>query len=123
MNDRIQAGYTAGLSRLAGHAHVRVLSEGGDAFGTPPTPTILTTTLAAVLAEPDVLLVECFGPTVLMVGYRHETDLLTAAGAIDGQLTATIIGEEGDPIASELVRLLARKAGRLLWNQWPTASA
>jgi NADP-dependent aldehyde dehydrogenase len=120
LNDRIQHGYAAVLTKLSGHAQVDVLLEGGETFGAPPTPTVLTTTLDAVLSDPDVLLTECFGPTVLMVTYRDDTDLLTAARTIDGQLTATIVGQDSDPIVPELVRLLARKAGRLLWNQWPT---
>ena len=33
---------------------------------------------------------------------------------------ATIVGEDSDAIAPELIRLLAKRAGRLLWNQWPT---
>jgi NADP-dependent aldehyde dehydrogenase len=120
LNVFIQRGYRAALSGLAGHPQVHILAQGTQTFGTPPTPTVLTTTLAAVLADPDVLLAECFGPAVLIVTYRDETDLLTAARAIDGQLTATIAGQDDDPIVPELLRLLARKAGRLLWNQWPT---
>lgn len=120
LNDRIQCGYTAALEGLAGHPKVGVLSHDDDTFGTPPTPTVLTSTLEAVLSDPEVLLAECFGPTVLVVGYQDESDLLTAAQAIIGQLTATIVGEEGDRIVPELMRLLAGKAGRLLWNQWPT---
>lgn len=120
LNDRTRAGYAAGVDRLAGHADVSVLARGAGTDETPSVATVLTTTLAAVLADPDVLLAECFGPSVVVVTYRQETDLLTAARAIDGQLTATIVGEDGDSIAPELVRLLAGKAGRLLWNQWPT---
>ncbi|MDQ2847479.1 MAG: aldehyde dehydrogenase (NADP(+)) [Actinomycetota bacterium] len=120
LNDRIQHGYTAVLEGLAGHPAVEVLSQGSHAFGTPPTPTVLASTLEAVLADPRVLLSECFGPTVLAVKYRDEQDLLTAAQAVDGQLTATIVGEQSDRIVPELMRLLAGKAGRLLWNQWPT---
>lgn len=120
LNDRIQDGYTAVLEGLAGHPAVDVLSQGSHTFGRPPTPTVLVSILEAVLADPQVLLSECFGPTVLVVKYRDEEDLLTAAQAIDGQLTATIAGEESDRIVPELMRLLAGKAGRLLWNQWPT---
>ena len=120
LNDRIQDGYTATLDRLAEHPGVDVLAQGSDTFGAPPTPTVLTCTLKTVLGAPNVLLAECFGPTVLLVRYRVENDLLTAARAIDGQLTATIVAEETDQILPELVPLLATKAGRLLWNQWPT---
>jgi NADP-dependent aldehyde dehydrogenase len=45
---------------------------------------------------------------------------LDVARVIDGQLTATIVGEDTDEIAPELIRLLSKRAGRILWNQWPT---
>jgi NADP-dependent aldehyde dehydrogenase len=39
---------------------------------------------------------------------------------LEGQLTATIVGTDGDEIASDLIAVLSEKAGRVLWNQWPT---
>lgn len=125
LNARIQAGYTAVLGDLADHPKVTVLAGAGSPSGTStpadaPRPTILVTGIDTLLEDPVRLLTECFGPTVLLVTYREEADLLSAARSLDGQLTATIAGEPDDAIVPELVRLLARKAGRLLWNQWPT---
>ncbi|WP_354526972.1 aldehyde dehydrogenase (NADP(+)) [Nakamurella sp. UYEF19] len=126
LNSRIQAGYTAVLADLADHPEVSVLAGGPSGVPTnyegedPPGPTILVTGIAALLADPDTLLTECFGPTVLLVTYSDESELLAAARSLDGQLTATIAGEPDDAVVPELVRLLAGKAGRLLWNQWPT---
>ncbi len=44
-----------------------------------------------------------------------------------GSLTATVHGEAGDPADAELVRglfaQLESRAGRLLWNGWPTGVA
>lgn len=118
LNARIHDGYTAVLTKLAEHPGVQVL--GSETDGAAPAPTVLTTTLDVVLADPAVLLTECFGPTVLIVTYQDEADLLTAARALDGQLTATIVGQDDDAIVPDLMRLLATRAGRLLWNQWPT---
>ena len=42
------------------------------------------------------------------------------AEAIDGQLTASIIGTDDDPVVVPLRDALALKAGRVLWNGWPT---
>jgi NADP-dependent aldehyde dehydrogenase len=80
----------------------------------------LRTSVTDLLDDPHSLFRECFGPTVLVVTYDHDDDLLAVARMIDGQLTATIVGEEADDLAVELARLLAKRAGRLLWNQWPT---
>jgi NADP-dependent aldehyde dehydrogenase len=120
LNERIQSGYVEGLGGLSQHADVTVLAQGADPLADPPSPTVLHTSVDALLADLDGLFRECFGPTVLVVSYDDEAALLAVARAIDGQLTATIVGEEGDATAPELVRLLAKKAGRLLWNQWPT---
>ncbi len=62
---------------------------------------------------------ECFGPTALVVTYREESDLEVVATRLQGQLTAAIQGEGGDDVHA-LLRVLSGRAGRLLWNQWPT---
>ena len=51
-------------------------------------------------------------PHALVVTYDHDDDLLAVAEVIDGQLTATIIGKEDDPVAAPLRDALApRPAG------------
>ncbi len=120
LNERIQTGYVSVLKDLLKHDAVQVLGSTAGSFDTPPAPTLIATTAAALLADPEGLVTECFGPTALVATYRDESELLAVAQVIDGQLTATIHGEENDAIAPELIRLLARKAGRVLWNQWPT---
>jgi len=120
LNDRIQHGYTEVLEELMTHSDVRVLARGDDALSDPPSPTILTTSIDAVLEKRDELFRECFGPTALVVSYQHDAQLLDLARAIDGQLTATVFGQGSEEFVPELVRLLAKRAGRLLWNQLPT---
>lgn len=120
LNARIQRGYTETLGTLQGHADVRVLASSEGIVADPPTPTILVTDIDAVLRDPHTIVTEVFGPTALVVEYDDEAQLLEVARVIDGQLTATIVGEDSDAIAPELIRLLAKRAGRLLWNQWPT---
>lgn len=120
LNDRIHDSYTELLSELASHPAVSVLAQGADPLGDAPSPTLLLTTVAAVLAAQHELFAECFGPTAIIATYRDEAELLALANAIDGQLTATVAGDEADAIAPELIDVLREKAGRILWNQWPT---
>ena len=120
LNDRIHDGYVQALGDLSGHGCVEVLAQGSDPLGAAPSPTVLRTDLAELLAHQDELFRECFGPTVLVATYHEESDLLRFAAAVDGQLTATIVGQEGDAVVPALVDELREKAGRLLWNQWPT---
>ena len=90
----------------------------------PPSPTLLTTSAADLLADlrqgRDEVFRECFGPTTLVAPYDNEDELLAVAEAIDGQLTASIIGTDDDPVVAPLRDALALKAGRVLWNGWPT---
>ncbi len=120
LNGRIQDGYLRMLDGLAAHRGVTVLAQGSDPLADPPSPTLLVTDVTTLLEDVDGLFQECFGPTGLVVRYRSESELLDVAQAIDGQLTAAIQGEVDDEIAPALIRALAVKAGRLLWNAWPT---
>ncbi|NJC24094.1 NADP-dependent aldehyde dehydrogenase [Arthrobacter pigmenti] len=120
LNDRIQSGYVEVLEGLlAGNSSVQTLVRGDDALADPPAPTLLHTRVNDLLKQHETLLAECFGPSALVVSYEDEAQLLEVARVLEGQLTATIQGEENDDV-TELVRLLAKKAGRVLWNQWPT---
>jgi NADP-dependent aldehyde dehydrogenase len=122
LNDRITAGFSAGLGRLEANPAIRVVARGTDG-ASGPTPTLLATSLRELLEHRDDLLVECFGPTSIVVTYRDEDDLLDAAAAFDGQLTATIHGEADDTIAPQLLDALKARVGRVLWNGWPTGVA
>ncbi|KOG59447.1 aldehyde dehydrogenase [Streptomyces antibioticus] len=119
LNDRIRTSYSGAVQELRNTAGVRVLVS-GDHTAADPSPTVLCTTSAELLRDPEAIIREVFGPAALVVEYTEESELLTVAKVIDGQLTASIQGEDDDTVAAELIRLLAAKAGRVLWNQWPT---
>ncbi|KAA9394901.1 aldehyde dehydrogenase (NADP(+)) [Kocuria coralli] len=120
LNDRIRSGHSEVLDELSGHPAVEVLAQGSDPHGAAPSPTLLLTTTDQLLADQETLFRECFGPTGLLVTYRDEQEMVRVAQAIDGQLTATIVGEDDDAVVTPLLDELREKAGRVLWNQWPT---
>jgi alpha-ketoglutaric semialdehyde dehydrogenase len=69
----------------------------------------------AVLSE------EIFGPTTLIVTYENEEQLLELAHSLEGQLTATIHASEKELGENQgLLDVLQTKAGRLLFNGFPT---
>jgi len=73
-----------------------------------------------LIARPE-LADEIFGPDTLLVQCDSTQDYLRAAEALDGHLTATILGDEEDLAANgELIRILEQKAGRLIFNGFPT---
>jgi 2,5-dioxopentanoate dehydrogenase len=64
---------------------------------------------------------EIFGPTTLIVTYESEKELLELAHSLEGQLTATIHCTESElEQHRELLGVLEKKAGRLLFNGFPT---
>lgn len=74
-----------------------------------------------VIANPQILQHEVFGPAALVVEYRDADDALAVVDAVGGQLTGTVIGGDvADDQALQLIPRLAEHAGRVLWNQWPT---
>lgn len=63
---------------------------------------------------------EIFGPDTLVVT-GDAMDLKLIAQGLEGHLTATILGDEDDLAANrELVQILERKAGRIIFNGFPT---
>jgi NADP-dependent aldehyde dehydrogenase len=81
---------------------------------------LFTAKLDEFVAEPE-LADEIFGPDTLLVRCDGTQDYLKAARALDGHLTATIFGDEDDLATNrELVQILEQKAGRLIFNGFPT---
>ena len=81
---------------------------------------LFSTDIEQLLADPK-LADEIFGPDTLLVTCASTQDYLRAAHALDGHLTATILGTEDDLEANrELVQVLEQKAGRLIFNGVPT---
>lgn len=71
--------------------------------------------------ENHVLHEEIFGPATVVVHCGSDTELLEAAHALEGTLTATIHGTAEElSRQSELIDVLSRKAGRLIFNGYPT---
>jgi 2,5-dioxopentanoate dehydrogenase len=81
---------------------------------------LFTITLDEFLRQPD-LAEEVFGPDTLVVRCGNTQDYLQAARSLTGHLTATILGDEDDLAANrELIHILEQKAGRVIFNGFPT---
>lgn len=75
---------------------------------------------ATFLARPE-LAHEVFGPFTLLITARDPAELRALVEQLEGQLTATLHGTDADlAAAADLLALLARKAGRVLANGFPT---
>jgi NADP-dependent aldehyde dehydrogenase len=117
LNDRIAEGFSSGLDRLRKVDGIRVWASGGA--------TLLQTTVSELLERREEILEECFGPVSIVVEYSSTEELAAAAEAFEGNLTATLHAEESPDaeLAGRLLPLLTARAGRVLWNGWPTGVA
>ena len=93
------------------------------------TPALATTEALPVLFETDAatflrdddLRHEVFGPATVLVRCQSAARMLEVARHIEGSLTATIHGTVQDLRDSRaLLAILSRKAGRLVFNGYPT---
>jgi NADP-dependent aldehyde dehydrogenase len=67
---------------------------------------------------------EVFGPTAVVVDCADSEELLQVAESFFGTLTSGIHAIENDPMdLSQLISIVERISGRIVWNQWPTGLA
>lgn len=126
LNQAVASGLDSAVSQTAANARIEVLTGGdpaadGDAFGY--SNTVMQTSAAAIRAD-DRLQIEHFGPVTLFVLCGDSADLRATVGALEGNLTATVHAEAselGD--IGDLLHQLREKAGRVIWNGFPTGVA
>jgi len=100
---------------------VRIAGQSTSATKAGQAGAIVFTTDAKTFLDNEALSEELFGPSTLMVGCSLKAELEAAARRLPGQLTATIHGTEQDLAEHhELVSILQQKAGRLVFNGFPT---
>jgi NADP-dependent aldehyde dehydrogenase len=122
LNDRIGSGFAGGLDSLRTAAGVETLVEG--AGGEQTGASLVRTTVEHLLAHPEALLAECFGPVSVVVEYADEDDLARALDVLEGTLTATVHAEDDEVEGLQTVlATLVERAGRIVWNGWPTGVA
>jgi NADP-dependent aldehyde dehydrogenase len=107
------------LAERTPNVHLAGKSAAPPAPGQAPAVVLMTD--AATFLKNEILREEMFGPSTLMVSCGSPEELERQARNLSGQLTATIHGTEADLAQYEgLVRILQQKAGRLLFNGFPT---
>lgn len=127
LNERIRSQLVRGRANLSTHADVATIAAAADAppaTGSWASGVVFGTNASAFRRDPDVLAAEYFGPNSLVVEYRDADELMTALAGIEGTLTATVQAEPDDPFpVVDVVAALSGKAGRLVYNGWPTGVA
>jgi NADP-dependent aldehyde dehydrogenase len=112
--------YSNAITQIAASGAVKVLSGQDNPSGFGVTPTLFITDWATAQKNHE-LLEEHFGPTSVIIT-ADETEYVSIAEQLQGQLTATIQGSASDQVAS-LLSILSERAGRVIWNGFPTGVA
>jgi 2,5-dioxopentanoate dehydrogenase len=119
----IRSSYRSGLVARKAKKSLRLLAENhqsGSNDDQSVGAALFETDAQSLLKDPE-LAEEIFGPATLLVRHSDRSELLDAARALEGHLTATIHGTEQDlNDFSDLVAILERKVGRLVLNGFPT---
>jgi alpha-ketoglutaric semialdehyde dehydrogenase len=122
LNPAISKAYTEDLKKTSGITGVRAFtaSRAGNLQRTEGQPALLATDSGTWLQN-EKLHQEIFGPTTVLVTCSSESEFLRIAEALEGSLTATIHGTHDElKNYQNLVSLLSTKAGRLIFNGFPT---
>ena len=122
LNPGIAKKFQAAIEERVSYKHATLLAQ-APAVSSPGCTTdvaLFETTADSLLSSPS-LQDEVFGPTALLVTYGAKQELLAAAHALEGHLTATVHGTEQElEEHRELIAVLESKVGRLLFNGFPT---
>lgn len=119
----IRDSYVEGVSRKSAHPEVSAVLVADCAPGAGQAdvaPAVFSTDATTYLRDP-ALSEEVFGPSTLFVESDEASQLLRIAEGLEGHLTASIFGTDEELADhSDLIAILQRKVGRLIFNQFPT---
>ncbi len=118
----ICASYQKGIEHFSSATGVRQVANVAvsNATGTQAGAALFVTGAETFLKE-NALQEEVFGPSTIVVECGSRQQMIEAAKKLEGQLTATIHGTPEELAANrELIAILETKAGRLIFNGFPT---
>ena len=124
LHEGIFKGYESGVARLLEREGISLLDASfktaGD--GINKAKSVLLQTHVSILNASDQLLEEeVFGPASMVVTCESVHDMIDVADKLEGHLTATIHGTEEDlRTHKQLLHILEKKVGRLIFNGFPT---
>jgi NADP-dependent aldehyde dehydrogenase len=119
----IKRSYEEGLDRMSkarGVVRRATAAARPDAALTQAAASLLVTDAESFIRQ-HALSDEVFGPSTLVVRCGSLDDLEKVARAVPGQLTMTVHAGTGDgPVVLRLLPYLRARAGRLIFNGYPT---
>ncbi|MEG0041276.1 MAG: aldehyde dehydrogenase (NADP(+)) [Massilia sp.] len=117
----IHDAYTKGVTAFGAVDGLQLVAQGTtEGSGCAAQAALYVCDAATYMGNP-ALEDEVFGPCAVLVRFTDAAQMLQAAEHLHGQLTVTVHAREGDlDLAAALLPIVERKAGRVLFNGFPT---
>ncbi|MFN1141632.1 aldehyde dehydrogenase (NADP(+)) [Serratia quinivorans] len=121
LNAGTLAHYRRGLAALEQQMGIRYLAGSREEQPHLAAPQLYQADICLLLSGNPLLQEEVFGPVAILIAVENHQQLTAALESLQGQLTATLLTDPEDlDDAAPLAQLLTRKAGRVLFNGYPT---
>jgi alpha-ketoglutaric semialdehyde dehydrogenase len=120
LTEGISSAYREGAAAVQQNSRVTSTAQPDAKDGCSAGAALFLTDAESFLEDAS-LSAEFFGPSTLLIKYSSHYDLLKMARSLEGQLTATIhASDEELKSHGDLIAILETKAGRLVFNGFPT---
>jgi len=116
----IRERFVVDLANTAGDPRVQTLTAYADDSADTRVGGALLEVAAAELGNQDLLFEEIFGPAAVIVWCADDRQLAATIGLLPGSLTATVHAALEDALGADLIRRLSLRAGRVIYNGYPT---
>lgn len=125
LNSSIASTYERRVEELAAAGATITSSSQGVTSGTANGATVVVVDGADLTDDRATeLFEECFGPFTVVVTYRNHDELEANLQRVPKSLTATIQADDADhELGRRLIDVFEQRAGRLVWNGYPTGVA
>lgn len=122
LNPQVHAAYEHGVRQLVENKHAQMVARGRPGEGPYQCRSALFVTSAADFLADRALSAEVFGSSSLVIRCANDAEMLDVARHLEGQLTASVHlePEDDDTLVRGLMACLELKAGRVLFNGFPT---
>jgi len=122
LTEEIAARYSQTLAQLEQHPGVSVDKSAVFRDGVVGA-AIVEAEIDEFLDPTSPIRRECFGPSAVILPYDDPRRALDAISVDEGILVGCVHGEQDEEIAADFLYALERRAGRVVWNGWPTGVA
>ncbi|TLU90374.1 aldehyde dehydrogenase (NADP(+)) [Dyadobacter sediminis] len=121
LNEMIADSYVSASQKVMSQSGVDVLAVAATEAEEGQGSAMVAIAAGENFLKNDTLQQEVFGPFALIIKCQDADEMISVAGKIHGQLTATLLATNEDLAKNEeLLEVVRDKCGRILLNNFPT---